>query len=296
MKSLAMIVAEIPEVLPQVATLVWGTPAERMRAADVLVATWDPRVLAILCDRIGDPCSDVVAHLVARIDLLDPILGVQVAREMILDGRQDHLQIALAYFQRHAPWELPAGAPSPGTAIASLAEAADVARLRRALVARHPGIRRAAARRLVQVADPESLREFEGYLEGQQRIVLDGILEAFVRVHPTMVFIYADAGSATLGAENTALLDALARIGGRGTHILFSMLGFGRLGAGLDALLRYRPRELLQRCQEWLRDGDLDLSLSGDFDSGPVPRGAGRNESGTPAGRVRDPAHSARAP
>jgi HEAT repeat protein len=261
MKSLMKIVAEIPEVMPQVADLVWGNHAERLRAVDALAATGDRRVLHVLCERIGDPSTDVVALILARIDLVDPITGAQVAREMMIDGRLDHLRVALAYFHCHAPWELPEGAPSPRQTVASLGETLDGARLRRALIARHPGIRRAAAERLAAVADPIAILDLDVHLQGTPRVPLDGILALFLKLHPTFVVACAEAARSTRSVASAALLVALAQVGGRGTSILLSLLDHEENEAVLEVLLRYRPREVLQRCRKWLRDGDSDRSV-----------------------------------
>ena len=260
MKSLTNIVARMPQIMPQVTDLVWGNFAERLRAVDALAATGDRRVLPVLCERIGDPSQEVVVRIRAGIDLVDPITAVQVAREMTCNGGQDHLRVATSYFLRHAPWELPEPAPNPQATIASLRGMRNIAQLRRALIARHPGIRRAAARRLAAVADPMTLMDLDVHLQGKLRIPPDGILGVFVRVLPIFAYERVEAASVTWSEESCTLLAALARVGGRGTWMLLTLLSRGGAGPAEEELVRHRPRELLQRCGEWLLAGDQKRS------------------------------------
>jgi hypothetical protein len=270
MKNHVRMAAQKPEVLPQVADLVWGAPFEKIRAVDALVACADRAALPILCERIADDSLEVVAYVLSRIDRLDPVTGVLVAREMSVNGHPDHLQIVHEYFACNAPWELLDGGPELRSQVRGLAESYDVPRLLRALLDPRSGLRRAAIRRLLAVADVSTLRELEVHLEPDHRVISEGILDLLLRV--SLPRVYACARDATWEAHpsDEPMLMAMARVGGLGTMVLLDL--YMREGSDLaeEALLRYQPRELLVRCRrhlasgnrEWWRDAtDLLLAL-----------------------------------
>jgi len=244
--------AAMPEILPHAADLVWGTPAEKERAVDVLVVSIGTRALPALCERIGDPYPSVVAHVLARIDLLDPVMGVLVAREMTTSGRASHQEIANSYFERHAPWELPVGGPAPKETVRSMRDGGDVPRLVRGLVASHPRIRRTAAQELLAVADPGTILQLEPHLLERSAIPLDGILRALLRTRYGLVSRFVKEAVDTGEGEEQPLLDSLALAGELGSGVLLSMHAAYRCPAAAETLIRLRPWDLMKWCQQWL--------------------------------------------